>query len=86
MQRAQSVPAASNPNPAGPTASPLSVTINNNAPVKATAEHSQNANGEQELVVRIDEIIAQSVTNGGRTHDAIQKRFGVNPGGSTPRY
>jgi phage-related minor tail protein len=80
------VPAAYNPANGGGADRSTNITINNNAPVKATAQTKQRQDGGQDIMVQIDEIIAQSVANGGKTHDAIQKRFGLNAGGSTPRY
>lgn len=62
------------------------VTVNNNASgTKASATESRRGNGDKEIMVLIEEVVASSM-NGGRIGDATQRRFGLNPGGSTPRY
>ena len=63
------------------------VTVNNNTSTKATTSESTRPNGDRDIVVMIDEVVAGHINSGGgKTHDAIQRRFQLNPGGSTPRY
>jgi hypothetical protein len=62
------------------------VTVNNNSSTKATTRESQRSNGDRDIIVMVEEVVANSISGGGMVHDSIQRRFGLNPGGSTPRY
>ena len=58
--------------------------INNGAPVKA--QQSQKETSEGTMVTLVIDAISADINGGGKAHDAIQRRFGLNPGGTTPRY
>lgn len=58
--------------------------INNGQPMKATQSQRETSQGT--IIDLVLEAVASDIGNGGKSHDAIQKRFGLNPGGSTPRY
>ena len=58
--------------------------INNGAPVKA--QQSQKETSEGTLVTLLLDAVAADINSGGKAHDAMQRRFGLNPGGATPRY
>ena len=58
--------------------------INNGAPVKA--QQSQKETSEGTLVTLVLDAVAADIAGGGKVHDATQRRFGLNPGGTTPRY
>ena len=63
------------------------VTVNNNTSnTKTTTRESSRANGDRDIMVLIEDVVANSVNTGGKVHDAVQRRFQLNPGGSTPRY
>jgi hypothetical protein len=67
--------------------SPRSVEVriqNNGAPVKAKA--SQRETNEGMVIDVVLDAVASDVASGGRVHDAVQRRFGLNPGGTTPRF
>jgi len=70
-----------------PSAAPRPVTlnvINNGAPVKA--QSSQRETPEGTIIDLVLDAVASDMASGGRVHDATQRRFGLNPGGTTPRY
>ena len=49
-------------------------------------EKRNNDQGGVDIVAKVIEIVADDMTSGGRIHDATQRRFGLNSGGSTPRF
>ena len=58
--------------------------INNGAPVQARS--SQRETSEGTVIDLVLDAVAADMAGGGKVHDATQRRFGLNPGGSTPRY
>ena len=80
------VPAAYNP-AVGAQGRSSAVTlniVNNGAPVRA--QSSQRETNEGTIIDLVLEAVASDMSGGGRVHDATQRRFGLNPGGTTPRY
>ncbi len=58
--------------------------INNGQPVQA--RQSQQDTSQGTIVTLVLDAVANDIASGGKTHDAVQQRFGLNPGGSTPRH
>lgn len=58
--------------------------INNGAP--ATARTSQRETPTGTVIDLVLDAVARDIQSGGRVHDAAQRRFGLNAGGSAPRY
>lgn len=58
--------------------------INNGPPVKATQSQRETSQGS--VIDLVIEAVAHDMASGGKIHDATQRRFQLNPGGSTPRY
>jgi len=52
--------------------------------VKAT--QSQRETNQGTVIDLVLDAVANDMSSGGKVHDATQRRFGLNPGGSTPRY
>ena len=71
--------------PNGGGARPVMVNIvNNGQPVQARS--SQRETSEGMVIDLVLDAVAADIAGGGRVHDATQRRFGLNPGGTTPRY
>lgn len=58
--------------------------INNGAPVQAKSTQRETSEGT--VIELVLDAVAADMAGGGKVHDATQRRFGLNPGGSTPRY
>ena len=58
--------------------------INNGQPVQA--RQSQRETSEGTMITLVLDAVASDMASGGKVHDATQRRFGLNPGGTTPRY
>lgn len=58
--------------------------INNGQPVQA--RQSQQDTSQGTIVTLVLDAVANDIASGGKTHDAVQQRFGLNPGGTTPRH
>ena len=58
--------------------------INNGQPTKATSTQRETSQGT--VIDLVLDAWNHDFNSGGRTHDSIQRRFGLNPGGTTPRY
>ena len=57
--------------------------INNGAPVQAKSTQRETSEGT--VIELVLDAVAADMAGGGKVHDATQRRFGLNPGGSTPR-
>lgn len=85
------VPKAFNPAAGGMGASASPNVVNNihvETPQGYTGKVSQkqNSSGGADIRVQLLEMVASDVNGGGIVHDAMQRRFQLNPGGSVPRY
>lgn len=81
------IPKAFNPAAGGTASGSRPVTlnvINNGAPVQA--QQSQQDTNQGTVINLVLDAVSHDIQSGGKTHDAIQRRFQLNPGGSTPRY
>ena len=58
--------------------------INNGSPVQAKSSQRETSQGT--VIDLVLDAVAADMAGGGKVHDATQRRFGLNPGGSTPRY
>ena len=58
--------------------------INNGQPTKATQSQRETSQGT--VIDLVLDAVAADMAGGGRVHDATSRRFGLNPGGTTPRY
>ena len=57
--------------------------VNNGEPVKAKSTQRETSEGT--VIDLVLDAVAADMAGGGKVHDATQRRFGLNPGGSTPR-
>ena len=57
--------------------------INNGEPVKAKSTQRETSEGT--VIELVLDAVAADMAGGGKVHDATQRRFGLNPGGSMPR-
>ena len=57
--------------------------INNGAPVQAKSTQRETSEGT--VIDLVLDAVISDVNGGGRVHNSFQRRFGLNPGGSTPR-
>jgi lambda family phage tail tape measure protein len=69
----------------GASSRPVTVNVTNNGNA-VQARSSQRETSEGTVIDIVLDAVAHDMQSGGRVHDATQRRFGLNPGGSTPRY
>lgn len=60
-------------------AAPLQVVINNNAGVQVTAQESGGGMSQKQLEITIDQMVAQSLTQGRQTTGVLRALFGLAP-------
>lgn len=58
---------------------PMQVIINNNAGVQVTAQESNGALNQKQLEITIDQMVAQSLTQGRQTTGVLRSLFGLAP-------
>lgn len=72
-------------NQIGGGARPVTVNVTNNGQA-VQAKSSQRETSEGTVIELVLDAVAADMAGGGKVHDATQRRFGLNPGGTTPRY
>lgn len=58
----------------------INIVVNNNAPVQVSAQENSGAFGQKELEIRIDQMVANSLTQGPQTTGILRSLFGLAPG------
>lgn len=58
--------------------SPVNVTVHNNSTASATVQERTNSQGQREIEIMLDNMVAQSLTRGRQTRSVLRSVFGID--------
>jgi hypothetical protein len=58
--------------------SPVNVTVYNNSTANATVQERTNSQGQREIEIMLDNMVAQSLTRGRQTRSVLRSVFGID--------